>query len=129
MENTIQNEFRELLGTALGGYVGHQLAPTENVKPLTTVIGLLVGNYLTKQLFGEPKDTVNYTLIYKGRRVYEGICYHDRKQMRRIEHLVSGKKFSSVKFDSPKERTRALNIERMRIRKYKPIYNVQHNCD
>ncbi|MGZ4856838.1 MAG: hypothetical protein ACXVZU_00535 [Methanobacteriaceae archaeon] len=45
------------------------------------------GGYGVACLFGEANDTVNYSCFHNGKRVYEGICYEDRKDTRVIEHF------------------------------------------
>ena len=72
-------------------------------------------------------DTVNYTCYYKGRRVYEGICYGHRIDARIAEHEACGKLFDEVVVSKSKPRAKALIIERKRIFRHKPIFNIQHN--
>ncbi len=74
------------------------------------------------------RNTVNYTLYNKGKRVYDGITKVSRRGIRMAEHRVSGKKFDRVRFSpEPTYRSSALELEEMRIRQYKPMYNIQHN--
>lgn len=77
---------------------------------------------------GSDKDTVNYTLKHRGRKVYHGITYEDRLECRLIEHELSGKKFDDYTVSQPRSRKTALKIERRRIQRDRTKYNVHHNC-
>lgn len=87
-----------------------------------TALGILIYDALQR-------NTLNYTLFDKGRRVYEGITLESRKMRRISEHRTSGKRFDLVRFSlEPTYRSDALDLEESRIRQYKPKYNIQHNC-
>lgn len=77
-------------------------------------------------MFDDPVDTVNYTLKHNGKRVYDGISKEYRLDTRIREHNASGKIFNEVVFDGPKTNMEAANLERYRIRRFKPQYNIQH---
>jgi hypothetical protein len=126
------NTWGKIIGGAIGVYLADKATIAENDKPLIVIGGMLLGGWMGGEIsdsFSEPADTVNYTLYHKGRRVYEGICYHDRKSSRLFEHVCAGKKFTTWKFGAPITRSSALEIERKRIKKYQPFYNIHHNCD
>jgi hypothetical protein len=89
--------------------------------------GIYVGAAILDSLTGEEHDTVNYTLWYKGKKVYHGICYADRLEARINEHFSSGKKFDNYTCGSSKPRSRALNLERKKIYRDIPRYNIHHN--
>ena len=70
---------------------------------------------------------MNYTHFHKGKRVYEGITYSDRFPKRMKEHKADGKIFTRVVKDEPKPRVEALELEKVRIKNFRPINNIQHN--
>ena len=74
-----------------------------------------------------PHDTVNYKLYYKKRLVYHGVTFEDRLDARLCEHEASGKVFDDCVYDDAKPRKRALNIERRKVRRDRPAYNIHHN--
>lgn len=120
----------------IGYFIGRHLGTTEEEKKRFAIRGMLIGagvgaggivlyHYLRKN----KPNTLNYSLHNKrGQRLYEGICFEHRLNKRINEHLTNGKIFETVKYDLPKPRHVALNLERSLIQKYKPKYNVQHNC-
>lgn len=74
------------------------------------------------------KNTVNYTLYRKGKRVYDGITKASRKQTRIAEHRASGKQFDKVRFSRVATyRSAAMEREERLINRHKPEYNIQHN--
>lgn len=94
-------------------------------------LGVVVGSgYLLASaldmLFGSSNDTVNYKLKHRGRTVYHGICYEDNLDARLNKHTSSGKKFDECVYDGAKTREHASILERTRIRRDKPKYNIQH---
>lgn len=93
---------------------------------VATVLGFFLG-WKAAQRFGSANTTVNYTL-YRGRkRVYEGITYFKRFPKRMQEHRKAGKRFTHVRIGRPRPRKEALSIERKRIKRFRPRYNVLHN--
>jgi len=72
-------------------------------------------------------DTCNYTLYHKRKLVYHGVAYEDRLDARLCEHQLSGKIFDDCVYDYARPRHKALKIERNRIKKDRPKYNIQHN--
>lgn len=122
-----------LIGAGLNIWAGHQKAKENNEEYTGEKIlgrGLLGagGGLIVAEVFGEPNDTVNYSLHHKRKRVYEGIAYEDRLDMRITEHRNSGKVFSNCVFDDAKPRSEAIDLERKKITRFRPKYNVQHNC-
>ena len=85
--------------------------------------------YYTAILLGSPNDTVNYRLLNNGKLVYHGITFEDRQKNRKIEHLKRGLIFNKMLRDKPKARLDALILEKKRIKKHRPFYNIQHNND
>lgn len=106
-------------------YIGKELGVTDEEKELYAKRGALIGASIgiVISLF----DTVNYTLLKRGKSVYEGITKADRLDMRIAEHKRSGKIFDEVLFDAAKPRHFARVRERRSIRQRRPRYNVQHN--
>jgi excinuclease UvrABC nuclease subunit len=43
------------------------------------------------------------------------------------EHISSGKNFDEVIYDNSKTITEAQQLEKYRIKRFKPKYNIQHN--
>ena len=120
-----------LIGAIIGGTVAIILNPQWPIEELAKyafwsgIVGGILGMRI-QRLFEAPRNTVNYTL-YRGRkRVYEGVTYFRRLPKRLDEHRQSGKRFSRVLTGKPTTRKRALAIEKKRIHKYKPRYNVAH---
>ena len=124
-----------LISVGIGGYLAHKWATDQDDIKEENIIwytlgGILlggIGGYGISCLLGSPNNTVNYTHYNKGKRVYEGITYAERFDARMVEHKANGKVFTRVVKDSPKPRVEALQLEKQRILKYKPINNVQHN--
>lgn len=125
-----------LLGVGIGGFIASNQQPKtkDNIEGLNniwhTLKGVLLGGisgYGLATIFGSPNDTVNYTHYFKGKRVYEGITYSDRFKNRMSEHKANGKQFTRVVKDGPKPRVEALELERERIKTFRPINNIQHN--
>jgi hypothetical protein len=119
---------------AIGGAIFTYLntEKTDKDKWLKVLGGTALGagsGYALACIFGEPADTLNYSCYDKnGNRVYEGICYEDRKKTRIREHKANGKKIDRVKFDQLKPRSEASTLEKTKIKKFRPRYNIQHNC-
>lgn len=119
-----------LLGMGAGHLIGRAMGETEEEKQEFARRGRWIGGVGSFGLtfaFDNPKNTVNYTLKNKGNRVYDGITKEYRLNTRTSEHKTSGKIFDEVRFDAPKTRANAENLERYRIRRFKPKYNIQHN--
>ncbi len=92
---------------------------------------LLVGGtlFLAAKLIDEIfslENTVNYSLKRLGKTVYHGICYEDRLNCRLAAHERNGKIFDECVYDHPVDRETAARIERKRIRRAWPRYNVHH---
>ena len=83
--------------------------------------------YAAAEVLGQTNNTVNYILYYKGKRVYDGICYEDRLDDRIADHERSGKRFDDVVYDYAKPRSEALVLERKRIKRFKCKSNIHHN--
>jgi hypothetical protein len=62
----------------------------ENTLLKVALFGLAIWG-VDKIINYEPKDTVNYRLIHRGKIVYEGICFGDRINARINEHKKGGK--------------------------------------
>lgn len=127
--------FGSIAGAAVGG-TGVYLWAKNNKKIKDedvmwyTIRGILLGalsGYGLACLLGSPNNTVNYTHYNNRKRVYEGITYIDRFDVRQAEHRTKGKVFTRVVRDIPKPRVEAMKLEKERILKYRPIYNIQHN--
>lgn len=119
-----------LLGIGAGHIIGRALGKTEEEKQEFARKGRWIGGLGALSLtfaFDKPKDTVNYTLKNKGRRVYDGISKEYRLDTRMNEHKAGGKIFNEVIIDNPKPITDAQSLEVYRIRRFKPKYNIHHN--
>lgn len=119
-----------LIGAIVGVILGNQRSKNNETPPEDEwkyILGGAFTGYGLSWIFGSPNDTVNYTHYFKGKRVYEGIAYKDRFKKRMAEHKANGKLFTRVVKGNPKPRTEALQLEKERIKKYKPINNIQHN--
>lgn len=92
-------------------------------------IGGGLAGYIVAQIFGAPNDTINYSLFKKGQLVYHGITYDDRLHTRTNEHLRRGLQFDRVLKDKPKSRIDAILLERKRIKRDLPLYNIKHNSN
>lgn len=94
------------------------------------IIGGLAGGtigYLSALLLGSPDNTVNYRLFKNKKLVYHGITYKDRLIKRSLEHRKNGLKLDKILKDKPKARLDAMILEKKRIKRHRPIYNIQHN--
>jgi hypothetical protein len=121
-----------LIGAGLNIWLGYEKAKTKNEKYTFGKVlgrGLLGagGGLLIAEIFGEPNDTVNYSLYNERKHVYEGITLDGRIDIRSAEHKKAGKKFTRIVFDNAKPRSEALDLEKKRIYRRRPKYNVQHN--
>ena len=88
---------------------------------------IVAGALILDNLKGEPEDTVNYILFYKGKKVYHGISYEDCFQERINQHERAGIiKFDYCEYDCPKKRTAALALERKSINRDQTRYNTHH---
>ena len=87
------------------------------------IIGGLVLLYLAVNKFF---CTVNYTLKRGKKVVYHGITKKYRINQRELEHIKKGKKFTLMEYEDALPRIWALYIEKNRIKRDKPIYNIQH---
>jgi hypothetical protein len=86
-----------------------------------------LGVVVLDDFFSEPKDTINYTLYRKGKKIYHGIAYEDRLDARLYEHECAGIiPFDNCIYDHPKTRTQALALERKRIYRDQTPYNCHH---
>lgn len=94
--------------------------------PLLKLGAIALGIYALNQLSQE-HDTVNYTLWYRNKLVYHGICYADRIEARLNEHELRGIQFDEYDYDHFKPRARALIQERKLIQRDRPKYNFHHN--
>jgi len=127
-----ENFWFSLLGAALNMYAGNEEAKANNRE---YTLGEALGRgaigagtgYLLSEVVGESNDTVNYTYYNGKKRVYEGITREDRLDARIDEHERSGKKFTHVVYDDAKPRSEAIEIEKERIWKFQPKYNIHHN--
>ncbi|WP_183580346.1 hypothetical protein HDF18_13120 [Mucilaginibacter sp. X5P1] len=99
------------------------LTPQQSLLRLGTFV--LVGLALDRILRGQ-KDTINYILYYRGRKVYHGICKAHRIEQRLNEHICQGKVFDEYDYDQPKVETEAKRIERLRIGRDQTKYNIHH---
>lgn len=126
-----------ILGVGIGGFIAYNkqkeeqgLQNKESISIPFFLKGLLLGGlagYSFASIFGSPNDTVNYSHYFKGKRVYEGITYEDRFEMRMKEHKRNGKRFTKVIKGFAKPRIEALKIEKERINTFSPINNILHN--
>lgn len=90
--------------------------------------GIILVLTIIQSLFRNDNDTVNYKLTYCGRTVYHGITYKYRLGDRLNEHRASGKKFDDYRVSIARPREIAEKIERIRIRRDNPCYNINHTC-
>ena len=121
-----------ILGAGLNIWFGYEKSKAKNEKYTFGKVltrGLLGagGGLMVAEIFGEPNDTVNYTLYDKREKVYEGITLENRIDKRPCEHRSAGKKFTRFVFDDAKPRSEALSLEKKRICKFRPNYNIHHN--
>ena len=61
------------------------------------------------------------------KRVYDGICAEHRVDARMNEHERAGKIFDTGITDNPKPLSAARKLERKRIQRFTPKYNIHHN--
>lgn len=94
--------------------------------PLLKLGAIAFGVYVFDNLLNT-YDTLNYTLWYKKKLVYHGICYADRIETRLDEHEMRGLIYDEYDHDQPKPRNRALLKEKRLIQKDRPKYNIHHN--
>jgi hypothetical protein len=88
---------------------------------------IALGIYALDQIFGQENDTLNYTLWCRNKLVYHGICYSDRMDIRLNEHELRGVIFDEYDHDHAEPRDKAIGLERSRIRRDRPKYNIHHN--
>jgi len=125
-----QKKWGTILGAIAGGIITYRNTKGEEDRFLEVLAGIAAGaagGYVLANAFG-PDDTVNYSCFHKKERVYEGICYDDRRDLRIIEHKANGKIITKVRFDKPKPRSEAVLLEKSRIKRHRPKYNIVHNC-
>ena len=96
------------------------------VSPLLKLGALALGIYALSKL-SEESDTLNYTLWYRNKLVYHGICYADRLEARLNEHELRGIVFDEYEHGSAKPRGAALIKEYQLIQRDRPKYNIHHN--
>jgi hypothetical protein len=104
-------------------YSNNQYQPS----PVIKLGAIALGIYMLDSLFNSYNDTLNYTLWYKNKLVYHGVCYADRMKARLDEHALRGIVYDEFDHDRPKSRAKALLLERKLIQKDKPKYNIHHN--
>jgi hypothetical protein len=106
----------------------HQYNNQASIPRSLLKLGLIIAGALVfDKLTNESDDTVNYTLYYKGKKVYHGISYEDCFQERINQHERAGIiRFDYCEYDYPKTRTTALALERKRINRDQTRYNNHH---
>lgn len=104
-------------------YPNQQQSPN----PLLKLGAIVLGLYALNNVFSNDNDTLNYTLWYRNKLVYHGICYADRLESRLNEHELRGIIYDEYDHDRAKPRARALRIERKLIQRDRPKYNIHHN--
>jgi hypothetical protein len=88
---------------------------------------IIAGAIVLDNLFDESMDRANYTLYYKGGKVYHGISYEDCFNERINQHERAGIiRFGDCVYDYPKTRTAALALEGKRITRDQTPYNTHH---
>lgn len=87
---------------------------------------VIAGIAVLNRILDEENDTVNYSLKYKGLKVYHGIAHSDRLDARLIEHECQGKVFDECIYDKAKPREVALGLELKRIQRDQTKYNIHH---
>lgn len=122
------------LGLLVGAIIGYEYSKNNEVPEeerwkysLGGGIAGAFGGFVIISLIGSPNDTVNYKLLNGRKRVYDGITYEDRIDARMMEHMRSGKRFTRMIVDKAIPRLEALQLEKLLIKKHKPLYNIQHN--
>jgi len=119
-----------LLGAGVGTLISNSVSQNPEEKKRYAINGMWVGGLGTLFiifLMEQRQNTLNYILKHNGIRVYDGITNQSRLNKRIYEHQASGKVFNEVVCDLAKPRIDALTLEKYRITRYKPKYNVQHN--
>lgn len=123
-----------ILGSVLGAIWGFQYIENNDIPEeehwkylLGGGVGGAIGGYGLACIFGSPNDTINYQLFNGNKRVYHGITYENRANLRELEHVRDGKSFTKMIVDIPKSRLEAIELEKILIKKHKPIYNIQYN--
>jgi len=113
-------------GYAIGNALGNTVEEKQRYGRNGAIIGVSIalGGLI---ISSQQKNTVNYILKHKGRRVYDGITHKNRLDTRIFEHECSGKKFDKVISGPARSRTDARILEQKRILRYSPKYNVQYN--
>jgi len=101
---------------------------TNNQSPLLKIGAITFGLYALNSILTKGHDTINYSLWYKNRLVYHGICYVDRIETRLNEHEFNGLIFDQYDHDHAKPREKARAKEARLIKRDSPKYNYQHNC-
>lgn len=91
--------------------------------------GLYFGIKLLDTILNEQNKIRNYRLFSNDKLVYHGITHNNRKKLRIFEHKKLGKIFDKVKFDKQQSEEDAWRIEAKRIKRDKPIYNIQNNIN
>jgi hypothetical protein len=123
-----------ILGAVMGGVIANRKAiknkKTDSERLNKVMYGGIIGSlsgYGLSVLFGSSNDTVNYQLLRGKKGVYHGITYKERFETRKLEHIKTGKKFTSFTVGKAIPRVDALQLEKQLIIKDKPVYNIQHN--
>ena len=123
-----------ILGSIIGLIIGVNYFKKNNSPKEHELLYLLgsilfggFSGYFSSLLIGSPNDTVNYSLFKRKKLVYHGITYKDRLTTRCLEHRKRGLRFDNIIADKPKARIDALLLEKKKIKKHRPIYNIQHN--
>lgn len=115
-----------LVAAILGYIIGKQFGKTNEQKEDNAILGSLAMS-IVGLLIIYRSNTVNYILKKGEKTVYHGITYFERLQQRMKEHARNGKDFDSFSFGPSKPRTWALNLEKTRILRDRPVLNIQHN--
>lgn len=115
-----------LIAIIIGYLIGKQFGKTKEEKEDNAVLGSLVMS-IVGLLIIYKSDTVNYVLKKGGKTVYHGITYFERFSQRMKEHARNGKDFDSATYGASKPRAWALDIEKTRILRDRPVLNFQHN--
>ena len=90
-------------------------------------LGLIALGIYALSKVSEEYDTINYTLWYRNKLVYHGICYDDRLEARLNEHELRGIVFDEYDYDYAKPRSTAIAKERRLIQLDRPKHNIHHN--
>lgn len=95
-------------------------------KPLLNIGLLIFAGILIDSFRREEKDTINYVLYNKGKKVYHGICLKHRLQARLSEHRSQGKLFDEYDCNSPRTYAEACRLEESRVYRDQTKYNVHY---